>query len=109
MNTGELWNELQMTMPDGTTIISVILASDETHLTNFSGNKSMHVVYISIGNIPNCTQRQVNTGVWMVLARLPTSKLPNTIFATKSEMECMPGILKCQLFHRCMWIILMPL
>ena len=96
-------------MPDGTTIISIILSSDETHLTNFSGDKSMHAVYMSIGNIPNRTRRKVNAGAWMVLARLPTSKFPKTNFRTKSEAERMPGILKRQLFHQCMRIVLKPL
>ena len=32
-------------------ILSVILASDKTHLTNFAGDKSIHVVYMSLGNI----------------------------------------------------------
>ena len=35
----------------GATILGVILASDKTHLTNFAGDKSMHTVYMSLGNI----------------------------------------------------------
>ncbi|KAF9505544.1 hypothetical protein BS47DRAFT_1306485, partial [Hydnum rufescens UP504] len=85
---------LQMTLPAGAMIISIILSSDETHLMNFSGDKSMHVVYLSIGNIPSHTWRKVNAGAWIVLARLPTLKFPKTIFGTKSEAEHMPGILK---------------
>ncbi len=34
-----------------TTILSIILASDKTHLTNFTGDKSMHAIYMSLGNI----------------------------------------------------------
>src|SRR5258708_7885877 len=34
-----------------TTILGIILASDHTYLTNFMGDKKMHGVYLSIGNI----------------------------------------------------------
>jgi hypothetical protein len=37
--------------PEGTMIQGVILASDETHLTNFSGSKVFHAVYMTLGNI----------------------------------------------------------
>ncbi|KAF9509825.1 hypothetical protein BS47DRAFT_1365013 [Hydnum rufescens UP504] len=81
MVSGKLWNEVQCTLPNGVTVMGVVLASDETHLTNFSGNKSMHAVYMTLGNISR------------------------TVFAMKMEAECMPGILQCQLFHHCMWIV----
>ena len=35
----------------GSTILGIILASDKMHLTNFSGDKLMHAVYMSLGNI----------------------------------------------------------
>src|SRR5258708_28854869 len=34
-----------------TAILGIILVSDHTHLTNFTGDKKMHAVYLSIGNI----------------------------------------------------------
>ena len=40
MNSGEWWWETQEQLPDGATILPVIFASDKTHLTNCSGDKS---------------------------------------------------------------------
>jgi Plavaka transposase len=76
------------------TILGVILCLDETHLTNFSGDKSVHAVYMTLGNIRSSTHRKVSKGVWMMLAKIPTSKFPKTTFPTKVEEECMPGILQ---------------
>ncbi|KAF8338057.1 uncharacterized protein EI90DRAFT_2908984 [Cantharellus anzutake] len=49
--TGNLWWRYQEESPDGTMIQGVILASNETHLTNFSGSKVFHAVYMTLGNI----------------------------------------------------------
>ena len=38
-------------LPPGCTTVPVILASDKTHLSDFSGNKSAWPVYLTIGNI----------------------------------------------------------
>ncbi|KAF8314591.1 uncharacterized protein EI90DRAFT_3135873 [Cantharellus anzutake] len=49
--TGKLWWRYQEESPEGTMIQGVILASDETHLTNFSGSKVFHAVYMTLANI----------------------------------------------------------
>ncbi|KAF5381819.1 hypothetical protein D9757_008321 [Collybiopsis confluens] len=41
MWTGGFWNAVQDTIPSGGTVCPVIIASDKTNLTRFSGNKSM--------------------------------------------------------------------
>jgi len=33
------------------TILAIVLGSDKTHLTNFSSDKKMHPLYLSLGNI----------------------------------------------------------
>ncbi|KAF9508474.1 hypothetical protein BS47DRAFT_1302834 [Hydnum rufescens UP504] len=102
----------QAKLPKGTTMLAIIIASDETHLTNFSGDKSMHAVYITLGNIHDNMRRKPMFGAWMLLARLPTSKFANTVFNsshTKLEAQHMPGVLKEQIFHESLQIILEPL
>lgn len=99
-------------VPPGTTLMSIVLASDKTHLTNFSGDQHMHAVYISLGNIHKDTRNKVSRRAWMLLAKLPTPKFSsiNTkVFASNEEKDRMPGILKAQLFHACMRIVLEPL
>ena len=57
-------NSLQLQKPIGSTIIPVFGSSDQTHLTNFSGDKKAWPVFLSLGNVrssewlketPNCS------------------------------------------------------
>lgn len=75
------------------------LISDKTHLTNFSGGQEMHAVYATLVNIDADVVNSVSEHACMLLAVLPTSKFPNTVFPTATEAKEMPGILQRQLFH----------
>ncbi|KAF8287638.1 hypothetical protein DL93DRAFT_2234551 [Clavulina sp. PMI_390] len=113
-STGDLFNEIQRDrrIPKGAMILSIKLASDKTHLTNFSGDKNMWPVYISIGNIHKGTRNKPSRRAWILLAKLPTPKFAAfkaRLDATKAEKERMPGILQKRLFHQCMEIVLAPL
>ena len=57
MNSGDWWWKTQEQLPNGASIIPVILTSDKTHLTNFSGDKSAGPLYMSIGQICKDVQR----------------------------------------------------
>jgi len=82
----------------GTTILGIILASDRTHLTNFTGNKKMHMVYISLDNISKDVQKKHNACAWLLLAKILVAKFSKTLFpGSKTKKEAMPGILQaCQ-------------
>ncbi|KAF8426775.1 hypothetical protein BGX38DRAFT_1278901 [Terfezia claveryi] len=41
INTAKWWEETQELLPDRGTLVPILLASDETHLTNFSGDKKL--------------------------------------------------------------------
>ena len=72
----------------------------------------MHAVYITLANIHDDIQRKPRFGAWMLLAQLLTSKFANTTFdasGTKAEAQHMPRILKQQLFHEALRIVLEPL
>jgi Plavaka transposase len=90
-------------------ILGIVLALDETHLTNFLGDKSMHAVYMTLGNISNSMQRKVQQYMWMLLAKIPTSKFSKMVFLTKTEADHVPGILWHQLFHHWMQIVFEPM
>ena len=51
IHTGNWWWEMQDMLPEGGTLVPLIFASDKTHLTNFSGDKSAWPLYMSLGNI----------------------------------------------------------
>ncbi|KAF8419153.1 hypothetical protein BGX38DRAFT_1280452 [Terfezia claveryi] len=51
MNTGDWWWRTQKTLPIGSSLVPVLLTSDQTCLTNFSGDKKLWPLFMSIGNI----------------------------------------------------------
>ncbi|KAJ7868925.1 hypothetical protein B0H14DRAFT_3582668 [Mycena olivaceomarginata] len=52
MWTGKWWTGIQTKLPVGATLAPVIIATDKTQLTQFSGGKSAYPVYLTLGNIP---------------------------------------------------------
>ncbi|KAF8327555.1 uncharacterized protein EI90DRAFT_2850290, partial [Cantharellus anzutake] len=109
MNSGDLWVKEERKLPKHATLHTIILASDKTHLTNYSGDKSMHVVLMTLGNIRKSVRRKIKQNAYILLAEIPSPKFECTHFSTVTEERDMPGILRRQLFHSCMSIILEPL
>ncbi len=94
------------------TILAIVLRSDKTHLTNFSGDKKMHPLYLSLGNIHKSVRNKPTKRAWILLANLLISKFlsqefHDTHLADKSKG--MPGLLQKILYHTCLHIILKPL
>jgi hypothetical protein len=81
----------------------VILSSDKTHLTNFSGDKQAYPVYITLGNISKNIRRKPSQRATFLLCYLPVTKLE--IFSDKDKRR---EVLH-NLFHHCMKIALEPL
>src|SRR5260221_12119685 len=96
-------------------IQAVILASDETHLTNFSGSKVFHALYMTLGNIYGNIRRQPQSGAWVLLAILPSTSFTQTLLTltsphsyvklNKNEAASLPGILKHSLYNESMAIV----
>ncbi len=80
----------------------VILSSDKTQLTRFSGDKQAWPVYISVGNNSKSVRRKPSKRATILVGYIPVSKL-----------ECFsPGqrsLEGYQLFHQCMRTLLEPL
>ncbi|KAF8509179.1 hypothetical protein JB92DRAFT_3089306 [Gautieria morchelliformis] len=102
MWTAQWWWDTQEKLPTGATIAPVILASDKTHLSQFSGDKQAWPVYISIGNICKAVRRQTLKRGMILLGYLPVTKL-----------ECLHEHARkgarFRLFHYVMSILLEPL
>ena len=62
---------LQETLPVGSTLVPIIGLSDQTHLTNFSGDKKAWPVYMTIGNILSRTRNSPVKMPILLLALLP--------------------------------------
>jgi hypothetical protein len=92
----------QKNLPRGATIAAIIIGSDKTNLTRFSGDKFAWPVYITVGNINKDTRRKPSENAVILLGYLPVTKLDGIL---KSERSC----LQHQLFHNCMKELLAPL
>lgn len=105
MHTGKWWwntqKELEKNHP-GATIIPVIISSDRTQVTSWSG-KQAYPVYLTIGNLPKSIRRKPSRGGQILLAYLPTSKLEHiTNEAARKRMIL-------NVMHKCLKVILSPL
>lgn len=90
------------TLPAGATLIPVILASDETHLTNFSGDKKAWPLYLTIGNIPSDVRMKPLSQSVLLLANLPIH--PKKASLSRSQKEKIESI-----FQDALYDVLQPL
>ncbi|KAJ7239445.1 hypothetical protein C8J57DRAFT_1727328 [Mycena rebaudengoi] len=102
MWTGDWWWKLQQLLPEGVTICPVILASDKTQLSRFSGDKQAWPVYLSIGNIAKDTRRKPTQRATVLLGYIPVCKLHCFSKANRSAAGY-------QLFHQMMRNLLQSL
>ncbi|GJE90519.1 hypothetical protein PsYK624_066590 [Phanerochaete sordida] len=102
MWTASWWEDIQEVLPEGATVAPVILASDKTQLSTFSGDKSAWPVYLSIGNIAKATRRSPSARAMVLVGYLPVTKLECFSENKRSQM-------RYQLFHDCMRSLLEPL
>ncbi|KAF8435255.1 hypothetical protein BGX38DRAFT_1075143, partial [Terfezia claveryi] len=61
----------QLSLPERGTLVPILLASDQTHLTNFSGDKKLWPVYMSIGNIRSSIRNTPTMHSWILIVFLP--------------------------------------
>jgi hypothetical protein len=82
----------------------VVIASDKTQLTRFSGNKSAYPVYLTIGNLPKSLRRKPSAHACVLIAYLPVEK-PDKKGLSKKALK----LRNYEIFHRSMALVLDPL
>ncbi|KAG8953783.1 hypothetical protein FRC03_011655 [Tulasnella sp. 419] len=95
MWSADWWWNLQNMLPEGATIAPVIIALDKTCLLNFSGDKSVYPVYITIGNLSKGVRRQPSQQATLLLGYLPIPSLACCSDDLRSSKSY-------EVFHECM-------
>lgn len=90
---------IQKLLPPGSTLCPIIIASDKTQLTRFSGDQQAWPVYLTIGNIDKETRRSPSSRATVLLGYIPVTKLEIFAKANRSSVAH-------QLFHDCMRVML---
>ncbi|KAG8778625.1 hypothetical protein FRC12_024886 [Ceratobasidium sp. 428] len=103
MWSGRWWWRMQNIIGPYGTVVPIIISTDKTKLTVFSGNQKAWPVYISIGNISKDIRRCPSERATLLLGYIPVSNLGN-ISNERERSEA-----GWQLFHTCMESILEPL
>ncbi|CDO74524.1 hypothetical protein BN946_scf184846.g5 [Trametes cinnabarina] len=105
MASAEWWRKIQEALSaqvPHATVAPVILATDKTQLSTFSGDKQAWPVYLTIGNINKDVRRQPSRRAVSLLGYLPVSKL----LCFRESDRSVEGY---RLFHFAMSQILAPL
>lgn len=89
-------------LPDGATILGVILSSDKTNLTSMTGGRVAHPLLISLANLVMDFRAKATNHAFQLLALLPVPKFIHKDRKTR-------GVLENRLIHECLDFILKPL
>ncbi|KAG2052891.1 hypothetical protein BDR06DRAFT_982926 [Suillus hirtellus] len=92
--------EAQTLLPDGATLVPVILSSDKTQLCQFRGDKTAYPVYLTIGNISKSIRCKPSFHTQKLIGYLPTVSLDGTDISVDSAR-----LTRVQLFHYAMRMV----
>jgi hypothetical protein len=73
MHTADWWWRTQGEVPDGATIVPILLATDKTMLTQHHGDESAWPIYLTIGNLDRETRRKQTVPGSVLLGFLPVT------------------------------------
>ncbi|KAG1852600.1 hypothetical protein C8R48DRAFT_777420 [Suillus tomentosus] len=93
---------MQSQLPDGATLLGVILSSDKTNVTNMTDGRVAHPLLISLANIKMATQNKASSHAFLLTALFPIAEFLHPV-------RWMQSVLEARLVHHCLDIILEPL
>jgi hypothetical protein len=94
-------SQSQDTLPEGATLVPILLGSDATHLTNFAGDKKAWPVYMSLGNIHSKIRNNPSKKAWRLIAYIPV--------VNWLDVDTIRTTLQNRLYHECMEFVLQSL
>ncbi|KAF7292090.1 hypothetical protein MIND_01235400 [Mycena indigotica] len=100
MHTGDRWWELQEKIPAGHTVCPIIIGTDETQLSNFSGDKKAWPAYAAPANVSDDVRRKPNSHAMVLIGYIPVSKFQ--CFSRAKDRSAA----RQDLYHYCMKVLL---
>ncbi|KAF8546867.1 hypothetical protein OG21DRAFT_1527549 [Imleria badia] len=89
-------------LPNGATLLGVVLSSDKTNISVMTGNRMAHPLLLSLANIDADIHSKGSLHAHVLLALLPVPS-----FIHKQMHVC--SLLSDRLFHECLDLVLKPL
>ncbi|QRV89199.1 hypothetical protein RhiJN_17217 [Ceratobasidium sp. AG-Ba] len=77
MWSGQWWWQMQNILGQYATVVPIIISTDKTKLTVFSGNQKAWPVYLTIGNISKDIRRCPSERATLLIGYIPVSNLDN--------------------------------
>ena len=93
---------LQNELPDGATLLGIVLSSDKTNISAMTGGRVAHPLLISLANLLMDFRMKVTNHAFLLLALLPIPKFIHKDRKTR-------GVLENRMVHECLDLILAPL
>ena len=93
---------LQSQLPDGATLLGVVLSSDKTNISAMTGGRVAHPLLISLANLLMDFRMKATNHAFLLLALLPVPKFIHKHRKTR-------GVLENRMIHECLDFILTPL
>ncbi|KAH9165648.1 hypothetical protein EDB89DRAFT_2116030 [Lactarius sanguifluus] len=100
--TGDVAWSMQSQLPDGATLLGVVLSSDKTNISAMTGGRVAHPLLISLANLLMDFRMKGTNHAFLLLVLLP---VPNFIHKDSKTR----GILENRMVHECLDFILTPL
>ncbi|KAG2338198.1 hypothetical protein BDR05DRAFT_952101 [Suillus weaverae] len=97
--TGDAAWSMQSQLPEGATLLGVILSSNKTNITNMTGGRIAHPLLISLANIKMVTQNKASSHAFLLTTLLPITEFLHPVKRLQSVLEA-------HLVHQCLDIIL---
>ncbi|KAJ8507713.1 hypothetical protein ONZ45_g9944 [Pleurotus djamor] len=83
MWTGDWWHNVQAKLPKGACLAPIIIATDKTQLTQFSGSKAAYPVYMTLGNIAKSVRQKPSRNACVLLGYLSADKVDGSGLSDK--------------------------
>lgn len=99
--SGDWWWDIQRRLPDGATVVPIILAVDKTQLSLLSGDVAAWPVYLVIGNLSREARRRKTTPGTLLAGFIPTTKATDPGTKSRIYHYCMGKLLsRMYIFHQ---------